>query len=182
MRSASKVAIALRLVGVAVLILVSAWAVVELVDRVAARLGGPATAAALTPPPGADDSLNRPIFVQGGTFLRGSHHPGKSSNPASPFHTGDEDPVRRVGVAGFWMQEHEVTNEEYRRFDPTHEFPSGRERHPVVDVTWREAMEYALSVGGRAGLTGRPRGAYRGRASGRSPTGITGGEQSTRTD
>lgn len=149
MRLASRVANALRSVGIAVLVLVSVWAVVELVDRVADRLGGPATAAAPRPPPGADDSLNQPIFVEGGTFLRGSHHPGKSSNPGSPFYTGDEDPVRRTRVESFWMQEHELTNEEYRRFDSAHEFPSGHGRHPVVNVTWREAMAYARSAGGR---------------------------------
>ena len=47
------------------------------------------------------------------------------------------------------MQKHEVTNEEYRRFDGGHAFPVGEERWPVVNVTWREAMAYAVSVGGR---------------------------------
>lgn len=149
MRLASFFANPLRLVGMTVLLLVSAWTVVELVGRGADRPGGPATAAAPTPPPRADDSLNEPIFVEGGTFLRGSHHPGKSSNPASPFNTGDENPVRRMRVASFWIQEHEVTNEEYQRFDSVHEFPSGHGRHPVVNVTWREAMAYAASLGGR---------------------------------
>ena len=41
-----------------------------------------------------------------------------------------------------------MTNEEYRRFDPGHEFAEGYERHPVVGVTWREAMDYAAFLGG----------------------------------
>lgn len=69
--------------------------------------------------------------------------------PAGPYHTGDEDPVRRLSVDGFWIQRHEVTNAEYRRFDPDHQFPAGAGRRPVVNVTWREAMAYARFVGGR---------------------------------
>ena len=47
------------------------------------------------------------------------------------------------------MQRHEVTNEEYAGFDPGHLYPSGEARHPVVNVTWEEAMAYAISIGGR---------------------------------
>lgn len=59
-----------------------------------------------------------------------------------------ESPVRQVTVSGFWMQEHEVTNREYRRFDPEHSFEAGKEEHPVVNVTWDEAMDYARLRGG----------------------------------
>ena len=89
------------------------------------------------PPPGADDPLNRPIWIEGGTFQMGSND-GDS----------DERPLHRVTVPGFWIQEHEVTNEEYRRFDPEHQFPSGQERHPAVQLTWQQAMDYAASRGG----------------------------------
>jgi len=77
------------------------------------------------------------VWVEGGTFMMGS----EEGDP-------DELPVHRVTVSGFWMQEHEVTNEEYARFDAEHEFPSGEAKHPVVRVTWQEAMDYAESVGG----------------------------------
>ena len=60
-----------------------------------------------------------------------------------------ERPIRRVTVSSFWMQEHEVTNEEYARFDPTHPFKSGQEKHPVVNVKWQEAVDYAEWRGGR---------------------------------
>lgn len=52
-------------------------------------------------------------------------------------------------VPPFWIQTHEVTNEEYGRFDRAHVYPPERARHPVVRVTWEEAMTYALSLGGR---------------------------------
>ena len=45
------------------------------------------------------------------------------------------------------MQEHEVTNEEYRRFDPDHD-PDARDEHPVVNVYWDDAMAYAEWLGG----------------------------------
>jgi formylglycine-generating enzyme required for sulfatase activity len=100
-----------------------------------------------TPPRGASDPGNRAVFIHGGTFATGNSEPDPDVNPASPFSTADES-VRHVTLLGFWMQEHEVTNEEYRRFDPGHEFPAGMEHHPVVDVTWLEALAYAESLGG----------------------------------
>ena len=90
-----------------------------------------------TPPPGADDPLNRPIWIERGTFQMGSDDGAD-----------DERPVHRVTMSGFWIQEHEVTNEEYRRFDAGYQFPSGQERHPVVNVNWEQAYGYARSLGG----------------------------------
>ncbi len=89
------------------------------------------------PPPGPDDPLNRPIWIEGGTFSMGSDDGQRN-----------EKPVRRVTVSAFWIQEHPVTNDEYQRFDPDHDFPSGQERYPVVHVNWQQAVDYAASVGG----------------------------------
>lgn len=103
-----------------------------------------------TPPPsgpGVVDPLNRAILIEGGTFISGSDDWDTIVAPGSPYSKRDEYPRPRT-VPSFWMQEHEVTNEEYRRFDAGHAFPGGEERHPVVNVTWREAMAYAVSVGG----------------------------------
>ena len=50
----------------------------------------------------------------------------------------DERPRHNVTLSPFLIQEHEVTNEEYRRFDPTH----GRfapDKQPVVNVYWYDA-------------------------------------------
>lgn len=148
LRFATEGPIALRVAVFVAVFLVSGYAVVELAGPFADGPGRTRTVPPPIPPPGADDPLNRAILIEGGSFMRGSDDPGESTDPASPFATFDERPVRRVTVAGFWIQEHEVTNEEYRRFDAGHEFPIGRERHPVVNVTWREAMDYAASIGG----------------------------------
>jgi formylglycine-generating enzyme required for sulfatase activity len=59
----------------------------------------------------------------------------------------DERPLHKVSMAGFSMQRHEVTNEEFRRFDPAHEFPAGQQRHPVANVSWYQAAAYAAWLG-----------------------------------
>lgn len=128
--------------------LISGYAVSHLMGRLPREAARPEAAGPPTPPPAARDSLNPGIWIEAGTYVKGSDHPGESGDPASPFHTGDERPARRLAVGGFWIQQHEVTNAEYRRYDPGHRFPAGKERHPVVNVTWGEAMAYAASLGG----------------------------------
>lgn len=93
------------------------------------------------------DSLNPAVWIPGGTFLSGSADWDAYYPIGSPYSKEDERPHRWT-VDGFWLQEHEVTNQEYARFDPGHSFPSGEERRPVANVTWAEAMAYARSLGG----------------------------------
>jgi formylglycine-generating enzyme required for sulfatase activity len=45
------------------------------------------------------------------------------------------------------MQQHEVTNDEYRRFDPTYKFDSSRGKYPVTHVKWYVAAAYAAWLG-----------------------------------
>lgn len=68
----------------------------------------------------------------------------------SPESVGEDDefPPHRVHLGSFSIQEHEVTNAEYRRFVSTHSFPTGEERRPVVNVTWYAAMAYAAWLDG----------------------------------
>ena len=97
----------------------------------------PITVTVRTPPPEADDPLNRPIWLEGGRFMMGSDVGFDVRRPAHP-----------VTVSGFWIQEHEVTHDEYARFDSGHQFPSGQGRYPVANITWQEALDYAVSRGG----------------------------------
>ena len=87
-----------------------------------------------------DDVLNRRVLIQGDTFLMGSAED-------DPDAFADERPQHRVTVSDFYLQEHEVTNEEYRRFNPDHD-PDAPDEHPVVHVNWQEAMDYAAWLGG----------------------------------
>jgi formylglycine-generating enzyme required for sulfatase activity len=63
----------------------------------------------------------------------------------------DERPAGQVLVDAFYMDEHEVTNLEYERFDPTHvRNPySSCDDCPVVGVSWFDAYAYARWAGKR---------------------------------
>jgi hypothetical protein len=92
----------------------------------------------LMPVDSEESSLNRRILIEGGSFLMGS-----------PEGAGDdhERPQHRVTLSSFRIQEHEVTNAEYRRFDPNHD-RLAPDNHPVVNVSWYEAAAYAAWIGG----------------------------------
>ena len=98
------------------------------------------TAAEAAPTWDEDQKLNRRILIQGGEFLMGS--------PEGVGHR-DEHPQHRVRLSAFYLQEHQVTNEEYRRFKPDHKFDQGQEKHPVVNTSWDNASSYAKWLGGR---------------------------------
>ncbi len=65
----------------------------------------------------------------------------------------DEKPVHLVKITkGFWLGKCEVTNAQYRKFCEAtgREFPSGSDQgddHPVVKVTWFDAIAYCEHYG-----------------------------------
>lgn len=72
----------------------------------------------------------------------------------------DEKPLRQVNLTPFLIDKYPVTNEDYFAFvsATNHEPPpiwgsrrppKGREKHPVVFITWSEANEYAKWAGKR---------------------------------
>ncbi len=85
------------------------------------------------PPPSweEDELLNRRLPI-----------PGRPAAD-SPGGEGAREPV-----APFFLQQHEVTNKEYRRFDPGHR-PEAVAHLPAVEVTWYDAASYAIWLGGR---------------------------------
>ncbi len=86
-------------------------------------------------------------WIPAGEFLMGS----------ADGHT-DERPVHRQKIArGFWMTRCEITNEQFKQFDPQHEsgtedrhgyqfgvtgYPLDAANQPVVRVSWDEAQAY----------------------------------------
>ncbi|MBF0628597.1 MAG: formylglycine-generating enzyme family protein [Magnetococcales bacterium] len=90
------------------------------------------------------------VEIPGGCFKMGS----EQNDP-------DEKPVHEVCVASFWMGRTEVTNGQYRRFDPKHDSTAydGRDLNsdlqPVVNVTWEQANQFARWMSGRGGVSFR---------------------------
>jgi formylglycine-generating enzyme required for sulfatase activity len=106
------------------------WAV-----RTRAALGNRLSKARkISPPPSpADDSkLNPRILAKGARFRMGSPE-GQGEK--------DEHPLHWVQLSSFYMQQHAVTPEEYARFEPKNQ------RHHR-DITWYDALLYAVWVGG----------------------------------
>ncbi|HEY89056.1 MAG TPA: formylglycine-generating enzyme family protein [Thermoflexia bacterium] len=67
--------------------------------------------------------------------------------------TDDEKPVHKVHLERYWISRVPITNAQYRFFvedaghqAPKHwedgQIPRGKESHPVVNVTWHDAMAY----------------------------------------
>lgn len=90
------------------------------------------------------------ILIREGNFQRGSD---------SEMASDDEQPIHNVFVDSFFIDEHEVTVGEYKSFVETtgHQEPDWQEilpyaptdQHPIVYVSWHDAMAYAMWVGKR---------------------------------
>jgi iron(II)-dependent oxidoreductase len=72
----------------------------------------------------------------------------------------DDQPVHQVYLDSYWIDRHEVTNQQYARFaettgrrTPFHwiggQILSGKDDHPVYNVTWEDAAAYCQFVGKR---------------------------------
>lgn len=83
-------------------------------------------------------------WVPEGEFLMGSRY---------------EQPVHAVALPGFWMYQRHVTNGQYQRFcaatghpaprDPVSAYFESCGDHPVVNVSWFDAVAYCRWAGGR---------------------------------
>lgn len=92
------------------------------------------------------------VAVPGGCFKMGDTH-GDGQ--------GDEKPVHEVCVDGFSMGKYEVTNAQYRKFDPDHDSGTyegnslNSDNQPVTSVSWNEAVTFAQWLSKKSGRTYR---------------------------
>src|SRR5205823_1571320 len=70
------------------------------------------------------------VYVPGGPCLIGSNDPDADD---------DARPLRQIVVPSFTIDRTEVTNAEFRRFQPAHAFPPGEAELPVTNITYAEA-------------------------------------------
>ncbi len=99
----------------------------------------------------------RPITVAQVNALRLHTPPGMVVVPGGECWLGTDDadadedvkPKHRVYVSSFYIDVHEVTNEEFHRFDANHTFTPGLERLPATNITYDQAEAYAHWAGKR---------------------------------
>ncbi len=95
------------------------------------------------------------VWVPAGEFLMGSTDEDiarliKADSSLKAEWYDDEKPRRKVYLDGYWMYKTEVTVAQYRKFckATNREMPKApgwgwKEDHPVVNVSWQEAVAYA---------------------------------------
>src|SRR6476661_8661492 len=84
-------------------------------------------------------------YVPAGEFMMGS---AENDPIVYPFREGDEYPQHAVNVPAFYIDVHEVTNAEFKRFKPDHpqqKLANPCDDCPVTGVTWFEAGEYCAA-------------------------------------
>jgi len=96
------------------------------------------------------------ILIKSGSFIRGTKELDKLSDEEKENYMGEinETPQYTVALKAFYIDKYEVTNLMYKKFvdetkyqPPKHwvegVIPLGLENHPVVYVSWNDAVEYA---------------------------------------
>ena len=95
------------------------------------------------------DAPNKMVFIPAGKFIMGTD-----------TRLPDEGPQHMVTLSEYYIDIHEVTNLQYKKFNdatngrsPRHwrnrTFPEGKADHPVVYVTWNNANDYCQWAGKR---------------------------------
>ena len=105
---------------------------------------------AVEPPPPDDSSGTKPVVPKGMVLIPAGEFQMGSNAPAAD---DDEQPVHTVSVDAFFMDEHEVTNSNFKAFVRANpdwgKNRSGKANHAVVYVSWYAAVAYSKWVGKR---------------------------------
>ena len=88
-----------------------------------------------------NDNAER-VYIPAGTFTMGDSHGDGDPN---------EKPTHQVTITAFWLDRTEVTNAQFARFvlassskpqEDWLKYAAGKTQHPVVEVTWHDAVAY----------------------------------------
>ena len=121
----------------------------------------------------------RMVYVPAGEFMMGSDYiaaaftrklckeylGNNSSAVCNSTNFGDESPAHSVSLSGFWIDQTEVTNEQYQKCEqagvcappvdsssytrPNYYGNPEFAEYPVIWVTWKQANDYCTWAGGR---------------------------------
>ena len=58
-------------------------------------------------------------------------------------------PSQSISLPEFWIDQYQVTNQEFQQFMPEWPIPPGEENFPVMGVTWDQADAYCKSLNKR---------------------------------
>jgi iron(II)-dependent oxidoreductase len=86
----------------------------------------------------SDDPYMNMCYIPAGEFIMGDDNGNDNAKPA-----------HHVFLPEFFIDAYEVTNHQYKKFDPAHEYFEGMDMYPVVNVVWEEAQAYAEWIGKR---------------------------------
>jgi formylglycine-generating enzyme required for sulfatase activity len=93
------------------------------------------------------------VYVPAGPFLMGS----ATTTTRAP--DGDELPQHTVALPGYWIGRFPVMTAQFRDFAQASQYsksdsrsPKGQDNHPVVNVTWDDAVAYCRWLSERSGL------------------------------
>ena len=129
----------------------------------------PLDAAAAVQRQAAAGPVTRSVEIGDGIQLEFVRIPAGAFVMGDPRGDDDESPPTVVRVdEPFWMGKFEITNEQFARFDPTHDsrfehrsswifakaylgWPVNEPKQPVVRVTWRQAMAFCRWLSERIG-------------------------------
>jgi len=105
------------------------------------------------------------VLIPAGEFIMGTdktdpENTHQKIGTVKPLYL-DQHPERKVTLDAYYIDRYEVTNKEYQQFIEAVQFPEypsnwengvypeGKGDHPVTNVTWQEALAYALWAGKR---------------------------------
>ncbi|HMD80540.1 MAG TPA: protein kinase [Anaerolineales bacterium] len=116
----------------------------------------PNTIVPSSPEPLALPDSTKMVQVPAGTYQVGKD-PANNNQSAS----------QSISLPGFWIDQYQVTNQQFQQFVPEWSIPPGEENFPVVGVTWDQADAYCKSLNKR--LPNEAEWEAAGRGSGENP-------------